>query len=41
MGPGAQVGKRLNEGEPPGLARKLFNTFSAINFHFLQLSIFH
>lgn len=24
MGPGAQVGKRLNEGEPPGLARNLF-----------------
>lgn len=41
MGPGAQAGESLNEGEPPGLARNLFNTFSAINFHFLQLSIFH
>lgn len=41
MGPGAQAGERLNEGEPPGLARNLLNTFFAINFHFLQLSVFH
>lgn len=40
MDPGAQAGERLNEGKPPGLARNLLNTFSAINFHFLQLAVF-